>query len=516
MKKYFVVFCVFAFLGLMGGVFERPAESASGIGDETVHEQEQAAGEEALQPEQAAEASPPDESDATKSLGAAGGDGSGTFVPAGNDKQDRQEHLNNVESGKSGADSSEKPETSEPADVVVRGTVEKGDTVGKILEKNSEQGTQPYIHAARQIFSPRSFRAGQPYMIVTDSATGRLKRFEYEIDARRRLVVEGIENPVARLEAIEYVTTLDVVEAVINDNMFQAVADIGESPQLALRLADLFGAEINFLRDLQEGDSFAVLIEKRQREGNPAGYGRILAARFSNKGKIFEAFLFQDGEQRPQHYNRKGENLRKTLLQAPLAFTRVTSRFSMNRLHPVLGVRRAHPGVDYGAPTGTPVKAVGDGIVTGKGWVGGYGNQIVLRHSAGLESLYSHLSGYARGMSVGNRVRQGQVIGFVGSTGLASGPHLDFRLRQNGRFINPLKAVNPRGEPVSAKHREIFEKISAEELALLNGTKTLDNYTTKSLVPEHIVLDTARSDRVEKEKAPSKTASGKKKRRRRE
>jgi murein DD-endopeptidase MepM/ murein hydrolase activator NlpD len=510
MKKIFVFFCALVFLGFAGEMFERPVKSASDVEDVTIQEQTSSAGV-----EEATGAASPEESGAIKAHEIVGGGENGKPGPAeNNDGQIGGESLN-VESGKSEADSSEKPEISEPVDVVVRGTVEKGDTVGRILEKNSEQGVHPYIHAAKQVFSPRSFRAGQPYTIVTDSFTGRLKRFEYEIDARRRLVVEGLENPVARLEAIEYVTTLAVVEAVINDNMFQAVADIGENPQLALRLADLFGAEINFIRDLQEGDSFAVLLEKRWREGNSAGYGRILAARFVNRGKVFEAFLFRDGEQMQQHYNRKGENLRKTLLQAPLAFTRVTSRFSMNRLHPILGVNRPHPGVDYGAPTGTPVKAVGDGVVTGKGWAGGYGNHVAIRHSAGLESLYSHLSGYARGVSVGSRVRQGQVIGFVGSTGLASGPHLDFRLRQNGRYINPLKAVNPRGEPVSAKNRELFEKTSSEELALLDGAKTLDDYTTESLVPEHIVLDTARPDRVEREKASSKTASGKQKRHRR-
>ncbi|MDR1777533.1 MAG: peptidoglycan DD-metalloendopeptidase family protein [Desulfovibrio sp.] len=400
-----------------------------------------------------------------------------------------------------------------PAEIVVRGTMEKGDTVGKLLEENSERGAQPFVQAARRIFSLRSFRAGQPYVIVTDSASGQVKRFEYEIDARRRLVVEGAEIPVARLEAIEYMTTLTALEAVIGDNLFQAVADIGESPQLALRLADIFGAEINFIRDLQEGDSFAALVEKRWREDRPSGYGRILAARFTNKGKTFEAFLFRDGE-RAQFYNRKGENLRKTLLQSPLAFTRITSRFSLNRLHPILGVGRPHPGVDYAAPTGTPVKAVGEGVVTTRGWAGGYGNQIVVRHSAGLESLYSHLSGYARGIGKGSRVRQGQVIGFVGSTGLATGPHLDFRLRQGGRFINPVKAINPRGEPISSRNKKAFERTAAAETALLNGEKTLDGYTVDSLVPEHIVLTPLLPDRVEKgKKPPRRKASGAKKRR---
>ena len=349
----------------------------------------------------------------------------------------------------------------------------------------------------------RSFREGQPYAIVTDTASGRVKRFEYEIDNRRRLVVEGVEEPVARVEAIEYVTLLGTVEATISDNLFQAVADVGESPQMALQLAELFGAEINFIRDLQEGDSFSVLVEKRYREGEYKGYGRILAAHFTNKGKTFEAYLFRDGSERAQYYNRKGENLRKTLLQAPLAFTRVTSRFTSSRKHPILGYSRPHMGVDYGAPTGTPVKAVGEGTVTKRGWAGGYGNQIIVKHVAGLESMYSHLSGYARGLRQGQRVRQGQVIGFVGSTGLATGPHLDFRLRQNGNFINPTKAINPRGAPVSAKRRAAFEKTVAEELAYLQGRRPLAGYTVDSVVPEHPVLTDNTPD-TEQEKKPAR------------
>ena len=169
-------------------------------------------------------------------------------------------------------------------EAVVHGTVEKGDTVSKIIEGNTASGSHPYVSAARQVFSMRAFRTGQPYTIVVDPASGQLKRFEYEIDARRRLVVEGVEEPVARVEAIEYVTTLAQVEASIDDNLFQAVADIGESPQLALALGNLFGSEINFIRDLQPGDSFKVLVEKRYRDGEYKGYGRVLAAHFTNKG----------------------------------------------------------------------------------------------------------------------------------------------------------------------------------------------------------------------------------------
>lgn len=389
-----------------------------------------------------------------------------------------------------------------PGEAVIRGTFEKGDTVSKVLESAGGQGVQQYVSAARQVFSMRSFREGQPYLVVTDKESGQVKRFEYEIDSRRRLVVEGRENPAARVEPIEYVVLLSSVEGSINDNLFQAVADLGESPQMALKLADLFGSEINFIRDLQSGDSFSVLVEKRYRDSEYKGYGRILAAHFTNKGKTFEAYLFRDGNQRAEYYNRKGENLRKTLLQAPLAFTRISSRFTNSRLHPILNYNRAHHGVDYAAPTGTPVKAVGDGVVTQRAWAGGYGNQIIVKHSASLESMYAHLSGYARGLGTGQRVRQGQVIGFVGSTGLATGPHLDFRLRQNGKFIDPTKAINPRGEPVPKRAMAEFEKTVALELAYLKGEKNLSEYTVDSVVPDAPVAPVAAPEKpVEKEKS---------------
>ncbi|MBD5538814.1 MAG: M23 family metallopeptidase [Desulfovibrio sp.] len=389
-------------------------------------------------------------------------------------------------------------------EAVTHGVVEKGDTIAKVLGNAADDGIQQYVSAARRVFSLRSFREGQPYVVVTDPESGRVKRFEYEIDGRRRLVVEGDEAPQARVEPIEYVTLLTTAEGVIGDNLFQAVADIGESPQLALRLAELFGSEVNFIRDLQEGDSFRVLVEKRYREGEYKGYGRMLAASFTNKGKTYEAFLFRDGQGRPQHYNSKGENLHKTLLQAPLAFTRLTSRFTHSRRHPILGRSRPHLGVDYAAPTGTPVKAVGEGVVTKRGWAGGYGNQIIIRHAAGLESMYAHLSGYARGLKQGQRVRQGQVIGFVGSTGLSTGPHLDFRLRQNGNFINPAKAINPRGESVSRRNMAEFGKTVAAARDYLEGRRHLGDYTVDSLVPEAPQVEAAPPAAPQKKQSPRK------------
>lgn len=364
---------------------------------------------------------------------------------------------------------------------IIKGTLNKGDTISKLLEPHADnESMQGIITATRQVFPLTSFRAGQPYVVICDVESGAVKRFEYEIDQKRRLVVEGLEEgspaPVARVELIEYDVHLELLATRIDDNLFQAVADLGESPQLALVIANLFGWEINFIRDLQDGDAFSVLVEKLYRDGQFRGYGRTLGATFTNKGKTYEAFLFYDHKGREHHYNVRGENLRKILLQAPLSFTRVTSGYTKSRKHPIFGNHRAHFGVDYGAPTGTPVKAVGDGVVTLRGWVGGYGNQVMLRHAAGLESMYSHLSGFARGIAKGTRVRQGQVIAYVGSTGNSTGPHLDFRLKQNGNFINPTKAVNPRSEPVGKPNMKSFAERMELVRSYMNGSRPVDTY----------------------------------------
>lgn len=445
------------------------------------------------------EAPPPSVEQAASETGAAL-PGAGQSAPSEAQARRLAAAMVEVARGAVASGSSSSSAALEAADAVTHGVVEKGDTIAKVLGNAADDGIQQYVSAARRVFSLRSFREGQPYVVVTDPGSGRVKRFEYEIDGRRRLVVEGTETPEARVEPIEYVTLLDTAEGVIDDNLFQAVADIGESPQLALRLAELFGSEVNFIRDLQEGDSFRVLVEKRYREGEYKGYGRMMAASFTNKGKTYEAFLFRDGRGRPRHYNSRGENLHKTLLQSPLAFTRLTSRFTHSRRHPILGTRRPHLGVDYAAPTGTPVKAVGEGVVVKRGWAGGYGNQIIIKHTAGLESMYAHLSGYARGLKKGQRVRQGQVIGFVGSTGLSTGPHLDFRLRQNGTFINPARAINPREAPVSRARMGEFNKIVATARDYLEGRRHLGEYTVDSLVPEAPVVETPeQADREQKQ-----------------
>lgn len=351
--------------------------------------------------------------------------------------------------------------------VVVIETVQKGETAGGIL--------QPYLSAAQiqamsdaceECFSLRKLRAGKPYEITINK--GEFASFIYEIDSDKKLIVNYADGTfTAAVEDIVYDVTVARVQGAIKSHLFQAVDDAGEQPVLAISLADIFAWEINFIRDIHPGDSFNLLVEKRFREGEFKGYGRILAAEFTNQGARFEAYAYRDADGFPHYYNGKGESVKRAFLKAPLSFTRISSTFSNSRLHPVLNVWRAHPAVDYAAPTGTPVKAVGNGVVTFKGWGKGAGNYIALRHNNNYETMYLHLSGFAKGLDKGKKVTQGEVIGFVGSTGYATGPHLDFRMKKDGTYINPLTIASPRTEPVTKKDLPEFRELVGKMQGIL-------------------------------------------------
>ncbi len=346
----------------------------------------------------------------------------------------------------------------ETKEFILSDTFEKGETLGKILGQYTDANEiDSYIKAIEKVFSVRSFKEGNPYIIEYNTETEKIIRFEYEVDNFKKLIVEN-SPPVAKIEEIAYDKKLTFVENTIEDNLFNSVTNLGETPALAIRIANLFAWEVNFVRDIQTGDSFSILVEKLYRDGEFKAYGRALGATFNNKNKVYEAFLFYDAKRKEGYYNKKGENLKKVLLQSPLSFTRVTSGYSRSRKHPIFGDRRPHLGIDYGAPTGTPIMAVGAGTVTVRGWVKGFGNHIKIRHSSGFESMYSHMSRYGKGIKKGSSVRQGQVIGYVGSTGYSTGPHLDFRLKLNGKYINPSTAMSPRAESVSKKDKADFEK----------------------------------------------------------
>ena len=241
----------------------------------------------------------------------------------------------------------------------------------------------------------------------------------------------------------------------VRDSLFASVERLGESPALTARLVTLFEWDFDFAADSLAGDQFRCLVEKRYVGDSLLGYGDILIAQYSSAGhSLLTSVAFAEGSARREYYDASGRSVRKMFLRAPLDFTRITSGFSHARHHPILGGLRPHLAVDYGAPVGTPVRAVADGVVTQAGWDGGFGLTITIRHARGYETMYNHLS--KMDVRRGERVRQRQVIGRVGTTGLSTGPHLDYRVRKAGVFVNPLGEKFIPGSPVPAHRRETF------------------------------------------------------------
>lgn len=360
------------------------------------------------------------------------------------------------------------PAPPEPVREEIKNTVPSGSSITSLL---GDYFTAQEIHnlnlQSRDIFPFTKINAGQPYRIAT--LDGEFSSFIYEIDAEEELVISREADQVAMVrQPIIYDVTTELVQGNIKSSLFEAVAEIGEKPELAFVLADIFGWDINFILDLRVGDSFLVLVEKHFREGQPAGYGHVLAAEFVNQNKTFKAIRFADGDQKVSFYNEKGENMRKAFLKAPLSFSRISSGYTMRRLHPISKVYKPHPAIDYAAPIGTPVKAIGDGTIIAKGYGKGNGNYLKIRHSNGYVSMYLHLHGFAKKIAKNRRVTQGQVIAYVGSTGISTGPHLDFRMTRHGKSINPLKIKAPAAKSVSNEFLAEFKSLAAPLLAQLD------------------------------------------------
>ena len=310
----------------------------------------------------------------------------------------------------------------------------------------------------------RRLRAGQPYSIDR-LLDGRVRRFEYEIDNDQRLIVQRADSAdtprfVASVERIPKRIDVVAIEGSINretNSLAAAIDKAGERVELALGMADVFSGEIDFNSDLQPGDSFRVLVERQTREGKLAGYGPILAAQFINDNRTLKAIRFTPEGGSPGYYDENGRSLKRFFLKSPLKFEpRITSRFSRSRKHPILGYSRAHNGVDYHAPSGAPVTSVAPGVVTFAGWTGGGGRTVKVRHPNGYDTEYLHLSAITT--RAGARIAQGDLVGRVGSTGLATGPHLHYGMKKNGRYVNPVTEHRnmPPGEPVAASLMNVF------------------------------------------------------------
>ena len=252
--------------------------------------------------------------------------------------------------------------------------------------------------------------------------------------------------------------TTAFVKGTITGSLYETIMAMGEKPELIANYTDIFGWEVDFFSEVQPNDSFSILFERKYCDSTCIGYGRILAATYSGQVGSFAGYRFTDPESTTDYYNAEGQNLRKTFQKSPLHFSRVTSFFG-RRYHPILRIVREHYGIDYAAPTGTPVEAVADGRIVSAGWTGGYGRLVVIGHAEGYETRYGHLSGFGRGIMAGAPVKQGQVVGYVGMTGLATGPHLHYEVRKYGTPTNPLKLDPPRRSPVKQAYLPQFAQV---------------------------------------------------------
>ena len=347
----------------------------------------------------------------------------------------------------------------------------------------------PLVSSIASAMDVRRLRAGQPY-ILDRLLDGRVRRFEYELDNDRVLVVsrrsstdsgraeaDAAPRFVAVIDRIPKHIAVVAVEGEINretNSLAESLDQAGERIELALGMADILSGEIDFNSDLQPGDRFRVLVERHTRDGKLSGYGPILAAEFVNDGSTLKAIRFTPEGGSPAYYDENGRSMKRFFLKSPLKFEpRITSRFSSSRRHPILGYARAHNGVDYHAPTGAPVGAVAPGVVTMSGWTGGGGRTVKVRHPNGYETEYLHLSSIA--VRSGQRVSQGDLVGRVGKTGLATGPHLHYGLKKNGRYVNPIIEHRnmPPGEPVPAAFVNAFASDRDRYFTLLDSPTPL-------------------------------------------
>lgn len=254
----------------------------------------------------------------------------------------------------------------------------------------------------------------------------------------------------------------------IDSSLFLAAQKAGLSHSLTMQMANIFGYDVDFAREIRRGDSFEVMFEEKHVGDQRVGTGNILAARFINKGRTFTAVRYTDRNGNSSYYRADGTSMRKAFIRTPVEFARISSRFNPGRRHPVLNKIRAHKGVDYAAATGTPIKATGDGRVVHVGRKGGYGNTIIVKHGQTYQTLYAHMSRYAKNIRVGSNVAQGQTIGYVGMTGLATGPHLHYEFHVNGRHVDPLSIKLPVSDPIPPSERTAFMQISNKMMASLD------------------------------------------------
>ncbi len=331
--------------------------------------------------------------------------------------------------------------------------------------------------ASKPVYNLSRLHPGIRFQLSYDSLSGtQLTQIQFRLSAIEKLILKR-EPTGWRAEKTTEQVDIQIVHfsGTVNSSLWESAVKAGMDPDLVSELADIFGWEVDFAREVRINDRWRLSVEQKKVKGQPVGWGAILAAEYINSGEVHQAALFRLNKEDRGYFTPTGQSLRKVFLKSPIRYGRITSGFKRRRFHPVLQIYRAHQGVDYGAPTGTPVRSVGDGTVIFAARSGGGGNVIKVRHNATYQTAYKHLNGYARGVHNGARVKQGQVIGYVGNTGMSTGPHLHFEFYQSGHYIDPLGKRFPSAEPVPSEYLTFF-KSSAQQLL-----KTLPDSSSNSI-----------------------------------
>ena len=352
---------------------------------------------------------------------------------------------------------------------VVEGAIKRNQSLSDILSSyNVSYATiDALARNFREVFDVRKIRTNSKYAIICEQDSLKTAlHFVYEPNALE-YVVFNLKDSLAVYKEMRKVDTVrQAIAGEINYSLYQTMVDAGGSPLLVNELADVFAWQIDFFR-IQKGDKFKVLYEELKVGDETVGIGKVVAAYFEHFDNPYYGIFYDQG-QGEDYFDEEGNSLRKEFLKAPLNYSRISSRFTYKRFHPVLKVYRPHTGVDYAAPTGTPVHSVGDGIVIKAGYSGGAGHMVKIKHNSVYTTAYLHLSRYAKGIKSGKKVKQGEVIGYVGSTGLSTGPHLDFRFWMNGKPVNPLEVKAPPSEPIKEEHKDAYNAVKKEFISLLD------------------------------------------------
>jgi len=354
--------------------------------------------------------------------------------------------------------------------LVISSKVKRNEFLSDILLRHSVN----YVdidHIARNtkdVFDVRKIVAGNNYSVIcSNDSLQKALYFAYELSPSKYVLYSFIDSIIVKRGEKEIVTVVDTTSGIIKSSLWNAMVDNNADPNLSNDLSETYAWTIDFF-GLQKGDTYKVIYEKLFVDSTYVGLNKVVASMFYHGGDSLYAFYFeQDGK--GDYFDEKGNSLQRTFLKAPLRFTRISSKFSNSRMHPVLKIRRPHHGVDYAAPSGTPVYSVGDGTVIKKGYQKrGGGNYIKIKHNGTYSTTYMHLKGYAKGIKVGDHVKQSELLGYVGATGLATGPHLDFRFYRNGKPVDPLKVESPPSLPIDTANQSSFDSVVGVYLRKLN------------------------------------------------